>query len=728
VPLSRIQEYKRNLSLALQGARYEEALAILGKLVSQAENQPAYHNQIGDIYLKTGKQSQAVDSFMQGVEGYQLLEMYPNGAALCKKVLRLEPMHKDAAWVLGELKTRQGFLADGAEKMLEALHMFVEDPATTRDSILEKLNLAEQLQGGCLEVLEFAATTYAQFGESQSARGVTLRIADIEEREGNVEKASSLRAFAEQFVADETEPPPDMPAVDQVSEANQAAVTEPAVDQVSEADQAAVTEPAVDQVSEADQAAVKEPAVDQVSEANQAAVTEPVPVPEQIPEPHEAPQAGVDSGTGQPMENDPPTKTPVAADSGEDRVEDIIAPIIESVSDLSTPPETDQQNFQATQTDASGSSGEKRPSLAGSQYPGKPHGILSLEDESLLETFDSGLPEVDVELLTPVTEISHPGEEDFAADLADLPESDVELLQPAGAVTGKVEPATGGNDPERIELDEMIPREHPPIGRGGVPDTTLQGTRKPLAADVDDLEMTIHAFQVDSPADATESGQGGGEIPVPETALPGQSPPHTKAEGDTAETTDSSDEGEPVVLRFDDNESPSLLHQILEETIQGGPITVGLTTTAGEAFQTDDIGQVLKEFRTRMAEQADNMALDERYQLGVSYMEMDLYSEALQEFQTTLDHPTLGKKSREWMGRCYLALDRPKEIITLLDPYLKNDPYPQDSSIELYYLLGQAYQLLNNNDLALDALSKVYSLNKDFRDVQNRLENLTVPG
>ena len=55
--MSRIQELKRILSLAMQDYRWQDALSVLEKLLKQEENQPAYHNQIGDVLLKMGKQA-----------------------------------------------------------------------------------------------------------------------------------------------------------------------------------------------------------------------------------------------------------------------------------------------------------------------------------------------------------------------------------------------------------------------------------------------------------------------------------------------------------------------------------------------------------------------------------------------------------------------------------------------------------------------------------------------
>jgi predicted Zn-dependent protease len=113
--------------------------------------------------------------------------------------------------------------------------------------------------------------------------------------------------------------------------------------------------------------------------------------------------------------------------------------------------------------------------------------------------------------------------------------------------------------------------------------------------------------------------------------------------------------------------------------------------------------------------------------MGVSYMEMELFEEALAEFRNTLDHKTLGAKTREWMAQCLLELERPGEIVQLLETALDDETFPTKTSVELYFLLGQAHEALGNRDLALDAYTKVYQLDVEFRDIQTRLEKLTRP-
>ncbi|MCP4548974.1 MAG: hypothetical protein GY835_21170 [bacterium] len=591
--MSRTQELKRILSLAMQDSNWHDALNVLNKLVKQEENQPAYHNQIGDILLKTGKQAEAIVSFLTGVEIYNELGMFPNGAALCKKILRFEPGHREATWWLGEMKTRQGFLADGAERMLEALHYYAEDPMITKDILVHRLGTAESLQPSNKSILEFVATTYAQAGEGVHAREVTLRVADIEEREGNTDKAETLRQLADGFC----------PSIPESAEDQSPGISPPA----------------------AEIAAV--PPVIEPESAQEVPSMETAETVASAPNPQES------TLTDEP-------DAPKAINDRKQNEDDLLRTLVGSDS------VGDGENLEIITTN------------------------MGAPDDSVTQTghekiFDLGQSDENIEIGDSA------GEDTEVSDT----QSEIEVIDTA----------------LQEDVDEQVE-----------PAIALQEAMDALSAedgDADMLDMTVQGFQIQSASDLLE---------VPD-----------EAETETASSEAPSEE---------DEVSPDLgklgtLDQFMSNKEE--VLSVELTTTIGEAMQTDNIEEVLAEFRNKMAHQMGEMSAEEHYQLGVSYMEMELFSEAVEEFRFTLDHPMLSIKSREWMARCYLSLNMPWDLIELLGDYLNNESYPRKSLVELYYLIGQAYQSVDRPDKAVDSFTKVYSLDTEFRDVKARLEILT---
>jgi tetratricopeptide (TPR) repeat protein len=632
--LSRIQELKRNLSLALQESSWDDALAVLEKLVSVEESQPAYHNQIGDILLKSGRQGDAITSFMRGVHAYRELGMYGNGAALCKKVLRLEPEQREAIWVLGELKTRQGFLADGAEKMLEALRLYAEDTSVGRKALLELLEQAEALQASSRPVLEFLAATYARLDERERARRATLRLADLEEGEGHRETAEKLRLLARDF-----EP---------AAEATPAA-TGPTASTPPPAPEP--PRPAVQLEPSSRPLALRA----RPEDIERLTITQPgEPMPP--PAPSVGAPSAVSSDSFEAFTVSRPPTPPTAAPAPE-AVEHM-----EPTLDVDLEPEAESES-EALDLDA------EAAALAATMLAQLQAATPNLPDVEVLHT------QHDLEELLSTRQIA----DDLTSQLHG--DADVEVLAEVRVPAEAAAPRSAlSSPPARSAVD------------GEPPALELASVQESLREAEGNWETRQRAGR------GLVKPPGGPSAAADQPARTAETEPRP---GDRHRSID------------------------LDQRAAEGHLSFGLSTTAGEALQTDDIDEVLGEFKRRMKEQMGSMAPEERYQLGVSYMEMGLYEEALEEFEHTLEHKVLGQKTREWMARCLLELERPREIVLLLQTRLDAETYPRKSMVELYYTLGQAYEMLKAWDLALDAFTKVYQLDSEFRDVQARLAKLT---
>ncbi len=762
--LSRIQELKRNLSLSLQESSWDDALAVLGRLVEVEGSQPAYHNQIGDILLKSGRQLEAMDSFMRGVKAYRELEMFPNGAALCKKILRLDPEQRDAIWFLGELKTRQGFLSDGAEKMLEGLRAYAEDPDYARDDLLEKLGHAESLQAGNREALEFVATSYARMNEAEMARCTTLRIAELEEREGKGDKARELRRHAQELcpqteeaqTADSVEP-------ESVSEPLELA---PVIPEASE--ETAV--PQLDSGSKDDESIESltlTPPTEQPGEVPPAVECEAHPAPECDSVPVSEIEAETASGDDVDiMEITTVPEAPEEAAADEEMVEvETPAPPIDEIASEEvelleiTVPEltrTEPEYIEAA-TETGVVEMEETDSTPESKLEQSDEAEGEADDE--VETMEFVLPEtpdpdfqailnpkIEEEACEPEATNSQESPQpisDHKEEAGALAESMLELMEGDGDDLPEIE-ILGGNSV--TQEDQLTTRQMVGDLCGGLADgsgveliheddgTEVLSTSSPCPEVMEQPGATGSFADIMNtdpamtwPGEHSWPGGPGGDGEKPDSEPDkGDDDLELHSMGDSLQEAD----GDWSAAPSEDESMPERPgHKKREIHFDAGgdgdPISFGLTTTAGEALQTDDVEEVLSEFRRRMKEQMGSMAPEERYQLGVSYMEMGLHEEALDEFEHTLEHKVLGARTREWMARCLLELSRPREIVLLLQTRLDAETYPHKSMVELYYVLGQAYEQLKAWDLALDAYTKVYQLDSEFRDVQEKLALLT---
>ncbi len=85
------------------------------------------HNTIGDLYLKKGSQSDAVESFSKAADMFRDEGFYPKAIALYKKVLNLVPHKLDVRIALAELNAERGFNSQAATDLLKIADKLAAD-------------------------------------------------------------------------------------------------------------------------------------------------------------------------------------------------------------------------------------------------------------------------------------------------------------------------------------------------------------------------------------------------------------------------------------------------------------------------------------------------------------------------------------------------------------------------------------------------------------------------
>src|SRR5688572_4671625 len=173
----------------------DKALPIYVELLAEMEKEPqemdiALFNRVGDLMVKAGKVTQAVDFYERAVDHYVDGGFFNNAIALCNKILRSSPGRSTVYYKLGKISAHKGFKADAKQNFLEyadrmqkagqvdeafrALAEFA-DLCPDQDDI--RLMLADQLskQGRAPEALEQLQVLYEQLmdegatGEAQAA-------------------------------------------------------------------------------------------------------------------------------------------------------------------------------------------------------------------------------------------------------------------------------------------------------------------------------------------------------------------------------------------------------------------------------------------------------------------------------------------------------------------------------------------------------------------------------
>ena len=134
--MSKLTTHQRKARDLIQREDWDGALSELQRVLSVDANNPALHNQIGDVYLRKDDIEQACDHFELAVDLYSTLGLQNNAVALCRKVVRLAPTRVDVRYNLSRLRMDQGLRSDAAAAFADYLE-HVQD-----DSLIIRLRLA----------------------------------------------------------------------------------------------------------------------------------------------------------------------------------------------------------------------------------------------------------------------------------------------------------------------------------------------------------------------------------------------------------------------------------------------------------------------------------------------------------------------------------------------------------------------------------------------------------
>ena len=113
------------------------------------------------------------------------------------------------------------------------------------------------------------------------------------------------------------------------------------------------------------------------------------------------------------------------------------------------------------------------------------------------------------------------------------------------------------------------------------------------------------------------------------------------------------------------------------------------------------------------------------YDLGLAYLEMALYNEAVKEFQVAARFEQLQLKSLEMIGYCFLSQNNPRLAVKQLLRGLAIVKVSGGDSLGINYNLGVAYEMLGDMDKAREHFEEVYIVDVTFRDIDEKMKRFS---
>jgi tetratricopeptide (TPR) repeat protein len=151
------------------------------------------------------------------------------------------------------------------------------------------------------------------------------------------------------------------------------------------------------------------------------------------------------------------------------------------------------------------------------------------------------------------------------------------------------------------------------------------------------------------------------------------------------------------------------------------------------AVQVIDPGlaEIFEEYRVSAeAETNRNGDYETHYNLGLAYQEMDLFEEALEEFQTAISMVAPGDGTPRYLqccnllGHCFMQKGVPQLAVKWFMKGLGAPNTSDDERQALRFDLAAAYERAGDLDRARDLFTEIYGVNVSYRGVNERLKAL----
>lgn len=243
-----------------------------------------------------------------------------------------------------------------------------------------------------------------------------------------------------------------------------------------------------------------------------------------------------------------------------------------------------------------------------------------------------------------------------------------------------------------------------------------------IAADT--LDMLERQFGAHAEIDARRARLG--ETAAPTTAaVPTQAAETVEFEGfaryDVAEEVAAVEDG---------------VTEVKEVFTEVEPEAVATPATAGDKPKPGidpGLAAIFDEFRTAAEEEESPEAdgdYETHYNLGIAYKEMELFDEAVEEFQVaaSMTSPSDGTprylQCCNMLGHCFMSKQMPRLAVMWFKKGLEAPDHTEDEYQALRYDLGTVYEQMGELDNAIEVFTEVYGINISYRGVGEKLREL----
>jgi len=137
-----------------------------------------------------------------------------------------------------------------------------------------------------------------------------------------------------------------------------------------------------------------------------------------------------------------------------------------------------------------------------------------------------------------------------------------------------------------------------------------------------------------------------------------------------------------------------------------------------------DVLDIFNEFKKGLEKELDEEDYETHYNLGIAYKEMGLIDDAIREFQASRNDPKRFIHSSNMLGICYIEKGLYQLSVDVLTNAIDKMEDRGESYWAMKYDLADAYEKNGNMKEALDIYTNVYGWNSKFRAVSEKIDQL----
>jgi len=142
---------------------------------------------------------------------------------------------------------------------------------------------------------------------------------------------------------------------------------------------------------------------------------------------------------------------------------------------------------------------------------------------------------------------------------------------------------------------------------------------------------------------------------------------------------------------------------------------------AGGSEAGSDFEQLLSEFRAELHEKPARGDSSSRTELGARLKEMGRLDDAIRELQAAVREPSAPPLAFELLGEAFLEKGQPRIAVRFLEKALGGLSQGDRDILGVLYQLGIAYEALSDPSKALICYERIFSVDIDYRDIQERI-------